>query len=76
MPLYKVGVAGPVVLEDGRTVTAEETFWLTIGENNVQDQDLEDRCIIIQVEPQPDMPDPSAPKEPTAEGDDEKKGEE
>lgn len=69
MPLYKVGVAGPVVLNSGRTVTDEETFDLWIEEGNRHDQDLEDRGIIIKCADQTGAAPKPEEQEPVDSGD-------
>jgi hypothetical protein len=61
MPTYKVGVAGPVPLEDGRVVTAEQgPFELEITAPH--DEDLLDRGVILLAAGAP--ADPKAPAPP------------
>jgi hypothetical protein len=49
MPRYKAGVVGPIPLEDGRVVTAEDgPFDLDVA--SVHDQDLLDRGAIVGAE--------------------------
>jgi hypothetical protein len=58
MPQYQAGVAGPIPLEDGRVVTAEQgPFELEVSAPH--DEDLVERGVIVLVGE-------SAPEEPAA----------
>ena len=49
MPRFKVGVGGPVPLEDGRVLTAEDgPFELEIKKPH--DQELVDRGVLVPIE--------------------------
>jgi hypothetical protein len=48
MPTYQAGVAGPIPLEDGRVVTAEQgSFELEV--TTPHDEDLVERGVIVAV---------------------------
>ncbi|HSZ70247.1 MAG TPA: hypothetical protein VK756_07785 [Solirubrobacteraceae bacterium] len=68
MPRFKAGVAGPISLEDGRVVTAEQgPFDLDI--TTPHDQDLLDRGVIVAsadpAEPE-SLPSPAGRQQPSS----------
>ena len=65
MATYAAGVAGPIPLEDGRNVTADQgPFELDV--THPHDQDLVDRGVIVAVDPQepPESPPAKQPATP------------